>query len=78
MLGADVFQAPAFDEGILALPDDTGGSAVASGDAALVSEGETPPDVGAVPEPSSWALLITGFAAVGIARRRAVASGRTV
>ena len=31
----------------------------------------------AVPEPSSWALLIAGFAAVGVARRRVVSAGRT-
>ncbi len=32
--------------------------------------------VGVVPEPSTWAMLLTGFAAVGIARRRSVARGR--
>ena len=29
-----------------------------------------PENVGAVPEPATWALLITGFAMVGVARRR--------
>ena len=41
-----------------------------SGGAAFAGE------AAAVPEPSSWVLLVAGFAAVGVARRRAVATGR--
>ena len=73
--GLTAYQGPAFDDAALALPGaDTGGGAVVSADATLLSdEGAISFDAGAVPEPSSWGLLITGFAAVGLARRRAVA-----
>ena len=76
--GLTAYQGPAFDDAALALPGaDTGGGAVVSADATLLSdEGAISFDAGAVPEPSSWGLLITGFAAVGLARRRAVALAR--
>lgn len=76
--GLTAYQGPAFDDSAFALPGgDTGGGAVASADATLLSdEGAVSLDAGAVPEPSSWALLIMGFAAIGLARRRAVAAGR--
>ncbi len=42
------------------------------GNAALTAA-VTPMTTGAVPEPASWALFITGFAAVGVMRRRKTA-----
>lgn len=62
---------PAFDLALLGPPAQPSGPAMLLG-AALSEDAPA-----AVPEPSSWALLIAGFAAVGVARRRAVAAGRT-
>ncbi|TFU01286.1 PEP-CTERM sorting domain-containing protein [Polymorphobacter arshaanensis] len=44
-----------------------GAQDINAADAELMSAGFMP---SAVPEPASWALLVTGFAIVGIARRR--------
>ncbi len=62
MMLTDNGGSPAFDLAVLANPE---GPSFADG-----------ASVAAVPEPSTWALLIAGFAAVGLARRRAVAAGR--
>lgn len=58
-------QAPPFDTSIFDRPVYVGN------DPTLVGEALNE-DGAAVPEPSSWALLIVGFAVVGVARRRAV------
>lgn len=77
--GAPAYEVPAFDSTAFDLPAiETGAGAALSSNAALFSEGsEISLDAAAVPEPSSWALLIAGFGVVGVARRRAVAAGRT-
>ena len=55
---------------------------VAVADSGLAFGATAAGDTGAVPEPSTWAMLIAGFAAVGVARRRrqvrGVATGRAV
>lgn len=65
-------EGPGFDTGDLDLPG--GGSPASemhgSWDQLAPSGAEVANDVSAVPEPSSWMLLILGFAAAGIARRR--------
>jgi hypothetical protein len=81
-LGAELalsdYSPPAFgDELFLPPTDPAGGSLLASSLAASGASSVSEDDPAAVPEPSSWALFITGFAAVGIARRRALAAGRT-
>ena len=64
--------APPFALDAIARPADMGAAASPFREALLV---DAP---AAVPEPSTWALLIAGFAAVGVARRRSRTLGTAV
>ena len=57
--------APTFYNGVFDLSDFSGGPAIGT---LTITNGATLP--GGVPEPASWALMVTGFGAAGMARRR--------
>ncbi len=72
------YSPPAFGDELFRPSTGPSGGLLASSLAASGASSFAEDDPTAVPEPSSWALFIAGFAAVGVARRRALAAGRTV
>lgn len=53
-----------------------GGSGGGGGDGGVIPPPPAPPPVAAVPEPSTWALMLIGFAAVGASIRRTKKAGK--